>query len=175
MRFSNCKAKEYPFRLQALTEYNTNTNSSSVMVWSDFWNSPDRIRKAKELLVAYYRVLFSKIFCTYLAISASATSLSETKNWPYRACLYNQAGDFLEYNGELKTFGTDFKAIDDFFPNASELLAQQKLGLVVIESKYDLAIVQLTKHRASGACAIEHFLPAPTELENEKLVYPCGS
>jgi hypothetical protein len=175
LRFSPDEHPEYPSRLQALMEYRTSQGTSRVMAWSDTWNWQDRARlKASIVYQSYYRVWWKFPLVTEISVTNCGIDADYQQSIHYIMRLENGRGESLLYEGTLAAQATDYYPIDFFFPQVEQFLGEQKVGLVVIESQADLAIVQLTKHYVSGVYAVEHFLPAPTVV-HEKKYYPCGS
>ena len=67
---------------------------------------------------------------------------------------------FLDDN-LMRTTGCDAMDLDaprpQNLPVFKEPLARGSAGVAIVESRYDLAIVQFSHHRKSGVCSAEHF------------------
>ncbi len=63
---------------------------------------------------------------------------------------------------------------ETFFPEIDPFLGSTGVGIVVVESKLDLALVQFTRHEASGVYSAEHFMALFTKQDGQ-WHGPCGS
>ncbi|MBQ02914.1 MAG: hypothetical protein CL477_19815 [Acidobacteria bacterium] len=165
----------YPRVLQALLEYRTVRGTARVMGWSDEWNSPQRA--AVRGRVPYGA--FSRVWCrppleTQLCITNCGNERRYADEAPFTATLLNEQGDRVRAEGVVPPHGTCFQTIDAIFPDAARFLAPKGVGIVVVESVYDLADIQITRHTGTGAVAAEHFMALTSELEGERL-RPSGS
>jgi hypothetical protein len=75
-----------------------------------------------------------------------------------RAILIGATGTIAETSFEIAPYATRVVDVRDLFPGADTALAPSGHGLVIIESTSDLANVAFTRHRTSGAVAVEHFM-----------------
>ena len=147
------------------------------MVWSDCWNSQERqIRMAKTGVVyrGYFRVWYRGPIQSFLSITNSGIGESYDRVATFRLSLKNQQGEKLTYEGELPPQGTFFRSVESIFPGIEKFLGSSSVALVLAESKYDLAKVQITCHKKSGVYSAEHFMPAVSHY-NGKPYYPAGS
>jgi hypothetical protein len=177
LRFAAGDHPVYPGRLQALMEYGTPISTARVMAWSDLWNSRDRQRIAQlkqRQYAGYYRILDRPGLSSYLAITNAGVGLDYAATAPYQLRLENRQGQPLIYQGSLPPQGTDFGAIADFFPTLDDFWSETGIGLVVIESQFDLACMHFSHNLASAVWSAEHFLPLPLEQQGQ-LVYGCGA
>jgi hypothetical protein len=173
LRFSREEDQvEYPRRLQALMEYRTSQSTARVMAWSDTWNWQE-VSSTIDYL-AYYRVWWRSPFVSYVSLTNCSINQNYQEVATYRLRLEKGDGDYLVYEGTIAPQGTMYKSISEIFPNIAEFLGDQPVGLVVVETTFDLASMHLTKHQKSGVCAAEHFLPLPTCYDGE-IYRPCGS
>ncbi len=165
---------EYPMRLQALLEYQTSQSTARVMAWSDEWNSAERLAKAGVPLAAYYRVWFRPPLVTHLSISNCGLSHDYDRTAPFRVLLKNTLGDTLTYEGSVAPHGTVLAPVDSLFTDLDAFLGATGVGIAVVESALDLAIVQFTHHAGSGVYSAEHFM-ALSRLHDGEWHTACGS
>ncbi|MEO7653006.1 MAG: hypothetical protein ABIZ80_21300, partial [Bryobacteraceae bacterium] len=74
-------------------------------------------------------------------------------------------------DADLGPQATEFASISELFPAADGFLGSRGIGLAVVTSRSDLAVVQLTQHRTSGAWSAEHFMARPTYYNGQ--YYKC--
>jgi hypothetical protein len=190
LTYSACEAAAYPRRLQALLEYESPGAVSRVMAWSDHWNSGvkhGRMRRARRGLAgpadaggggepslrSYYRVWARPGFTTHLSLSNTGHPGYATSA-PYVVRLRNLRGEELTTSGRLAPQATDLRAVNELFPAAAAFLAPGGIGLAVVESPCDLAIVQLTQSAAAGSWAVEHLMVMRTRV-NGQVFLPAGA
>lgn len=174
LRYSECNRPCYPRHLQALVEYRSAVNYSRIMAWSDCWNTPDRLTFARDV---DYRCFF-RLWCqpplqSRIAITncGSAPDYSETATFLLH--LVRPDGRRHTHRSSVGPKATLFlfphEVIDDLesFAGCSPVL------LALIESPFDLAVVQTTRHPQSGVMAGEHFLAAATRV-GESFFWPAG-
>lgn len=175
LAFSHDDKPAYPRTLQALVAYRTPHNTTRVMLWSDEWNSPRRAaRRSVAPFRAFYRAWFRPPFETLVCISNSANERAYCETAPFTAYLLNETGERRMFTGEVPPHGTVALRATDMFPDAQALVGDNGLGMVVIESAFDLAEMQLTRHARSGVVAAEHFMALPTELDGREY-WPSGA
>ena len=66
-----------------------------------------------------------------------------------------------------------FENVDVLFPSAKAFLAPLGIGMVEVESAFDLANVQFVRHVATGVWAAEHYMALPTRT-GDGVVMPAG-
>ena len=175
LAFSHDDKPAYPRTLQALVEYRTPHNTARVMLWSDEWNSPQRsVRRPVALFRAYYRAWLRPPFETVVCISNSANERAYSETAPFIAYLINETGERRMFTGDVPPHGTVALQATDMFPDAQGFAGDRGLGMVLIESAFDLAEMQLTRHARSGVVAAEHFMALPTELDGRDY-WPSGA
>ena len=177
LNFSADDKPSYPGRLQALTEYETSINTSRVMVWSDCWNSQQRqhrMVKNKIIYRGFFRVWYHGSIRSVISITNSGIGENYDRVATFRLSLKKQHGEGLTYDGEIPPQGTFYRPIESVFPNIEKFLKNSPVALVLVESSYDLAKVQITIHGKSGIHSAEHFMPAVSHF-NGKPYYPTGS
>ena len=158
----------YPRVLQALLEYRTRRGATRVMAWSDEWNSPQRAAvRGRVPYRAYYLVWCRPPLQTHLCITNCGNERRYAEAAPFTAVLLNEAGDRIQVSGVVPPHGTVFQPVQTLFPDAPRFLGPRGVGLVVIESDYDLAEIQITRHAGSGVVAAEHFMALTGELDGE--------
>jgi hypothetical protein len=185
LTFSPCDAPEYPRRLQALLEYQSAGSISHVMAWSDDWNSGirrNRLRRAAEAagagsgepqFASYYRVWARPGLTTHLSISNPGHP-GYAACAPYVVRLRNTRGAEIAAAGRLDPQASSLPSVHDLFPSARAFLAPAGVGVVVVESPFDLATIQLTRSAASGSWAVEHLMSIFTPI-NDRLFLPAGA
>jgi len=195
LNFSADERTFYPRRLQALLEYRTQESTARVMAWSDIWNAQEHLRTLSDSIASefrpvflggnvlsppgvvyrsYYRVWNKAPLVSYLAITNCGITPGYDKTVKYRVLLENGRGDSLRYEGRVGPQATDYGPIDFFFPSIEAFLGDQSVGMALVESESDLAIMHLTHHQVSGAYSAEHFMDAGSRFEGT--YYPsCGS
>ena len=195
LNFSADDKTFYPRRLQALLEYRTHESTARVMAWSDIWNGQEHLRTLSDSIApefrpvflggnvlpppgivyrSYYRMWYKAPLVSYLAITNCGITPGYDKTVRYRVRLENGSGDSLLYEGSVGPQATDYGPIDFFFPLIGAFLADQPVGMALVESESDLAIMHLTHHQVSGAYSAEHFMDAGSKFEGT--YYPgCGS
>lgn len=174
LRFSADDKPEYPGRLQALCEYRTSQSTARVMFWSDLWNCSDRRLLPRITYRGFYRVWFRPPIVSHISITNCGVSPDYDRAVAYRLRLENGEGETLVHEGRLPPHGTAFGSVDAFFPAVREFLGSQAVGLAVVESQSDLAIMHLSYHQASDVWSAEHFLSTPT-YHAGKYYSKCGS
>lgn len=177
LRFSPSDAESYPRRLQALLEYRTPGGATHVMTWSDEWNSLIKLHKRKREgalpMLSYYRAWCGRGLSTYVSLSnAGHGGYRETAPCVIR--LVNTAGESREVARDLGPYATLFANIDDLFPGAAAFLGPGAVGMLEVESTFDLANVQFVRHDATGAWDAEHYMAAITR-EGERIAQPAGA
>ena len=80
----------------------------------------------------------------------------------------------LRHEGTIPPHGTSFISLEAVWPQISEFIGSVPVGVAVIESRADLAIVQISRHQRSGVCAVEHFMAVPT-FHHGKRYLPAGA
>ena len=175
LNFSADDKPVYPLRLQALLEYRTPVNVSRVMAWSDQWNSADR-RNVKEPLVyrSYFRVWLKPPITSDIAITNCGIEEEYHSEVSFVLRVINSEGEALRHEGTIPPHGTSFISLEAAWPQISEFIGSVPVGVAVIESRADLAIVQISRHQRSGVCAIEHFMAVPT-FHHGKRYSPAGA
>ena len=165
----------YPDVLQALVEYRTAVNTSRVAVWSDEWNSPGRARLRGQVSYrAFFRVWCRPPLETTICVSNSANERRYDEAAPYTAVLINGAGHRQSCTRVVPPHGTDHRAVVELFPDAERFLAPSGFGMLILESDFDLAEIQMTRHAGSGAIAAEHFMALPS-VSNGQSLWPSGA
>ena len=165
----------YPHVLQALLEYRTARGAARVMAWSDEWNSPQRaVVRGRVSYKAYCRVWCRPPLHTQLCITNCGNERRYGDTAPFTAFLLNETGDRLRVEGTVPPHGTVFLPLETLFADVARFLAPKGVGMVVIESDYDLAEIQITRHADTGAVAAEHFMALTSELDGEPF-RPSGS
>ncbi len=168
LAFSQDDKPAYPRTLQALVAYRTPHNTTRVMLWSDEWNSPQRAaRRPVAPFRAFYRAWFRPPFETLICISNSANERAYCETAPFTVYLINETGERRMFTGDVPPHGTVALLATEMFPDARTLVGDNGLGTVVIESAFDLAEIQMTRHARSGVVAAEHFMALPTLLDGE--------
>ncbi len=177
LSFSPCDAPEYPHRLQALLEYRSAGGAARVMAWSDEWNSRIRLhvrRKDGALpLRSYYRALAGRGFTTYASVT-NAGHAGYAESAPYTITLIRPDGGRLETSGTLGPRETLFAGVEQLLPGAAAFLAPGGVGMLEVESTYDLANVQFVRHDATGTWGAEHYMAATTRA-GDRIDVPAGS
>jgi hypothetical protein len=167
LRFAPERGQPVPRRLQALLEYRRAGAVARVMAWSDEWNS--RVRLAERdrsesppTMRSYYRVWCDTETETELAIT-NAGHPGYDRAASVRAVLIGRQGEVAHATFDLPPFATAWWTVRSLFPDATRELAPSGHGLVAIESTSDLANLAFSRHRRSGALAVEHFMVWQTE------------
>jgi hypothetical protein len=165
----------YPRVLQALLEYRTAHGTARVMAWSDEWNSPQRaVARGRVVYRAYSRVWCRPPLETHLCITNCGNERRYADPAAFTVLLLNGHGDHVRAEGVVPPHGTVFQAVDSFFPDAVRFLRPEGVGMVVVESVYDLAQIQITRHAGSGVVAAEHFMALSSAWDGTRL-RPSGS
>jgi hypothetical protein len=176
LTFTPADVAEYPRRLQALLEYRSPVGAAHVMAWSDEWNSRLRLhRRAREgalPLRSYYRAIVREGLTTFISVT-NAGHGGYREQAPLSIALVNRAGERRVIERTLEPYATLFESVPDLFPGADQFLAPIGVGVIEVESIFDLANVQLTRSDRSGAWAAEHFLAALTRVD-ERIDMPAG-
>lgn len=170
--FSEPDRTSYPGRLQALMAYRTVDSSARIMAWSDEWNTPQRRikRRDADAYRSYFRVLGSPFLECWLGVT-NAGSHDLDVDAAYTVIVESQAGQRLTTSCTLGPLATSFRSIDAVVPGAADLL--RGVGLLVVESDSDLAMVCFTRHRRSGRWSAEHLMSAPTPA-GDGHIWPAG-
>ena len=177
LNFSKDDKPMYPARLQALTEYSTPVNTSRVMVWSDCWNSPERIVKKKKNKIVYqgyFRVWYHPLIRSCISITNSGIGEDYSQKAACKIKLVNCSGDERVHEANILPQGTLFFSLETFFEDVATFLGSSCVALLLIESQEDLAKVQITHHQKSGVYSAEHFM-AGTSYHDGKRYWPTGS
>jgi hypothetical protein len=186
LTFSPCPASHYPRRLQALLEYESSRSVSRVMAWSDDWNSGIKhraIRRAalgesppetgEVALRSYYRAFGRPGVTTFLSLTNTGhPGYASPASYVIR--LRSVGGVELTAAGRLGPQATALVALDDLFPSLAEFLAPAGVGVAIVESPADLAIVQFTRGSRDGCWAAEHLMVMPVVVGGQVFV-PAGS
>jgi hypothetical protein len=85
--------------------------------------------------------------------------------------LFNSSGDSRCLERSLPPHATHFESLAELFPGAAAFLAPSGIGVASVESRSDLAVIQLTRHLRSGAVGAEHFMVTNTYHEGKN--YKC--
>ena len=177
LNFSADDKPFYPEILQALMEYSSPVNVSRLMVWSDSWNSPDRIMKKKKSKIVYrgyFRVWYHPVVHSYISLTNSGIGEDYDENASFKLRVLNHQGKERVHEGQIPPHGTFFSSLESLFPDISTFLGSPPVGLVLVESREDLAKAQLTHHKKSGVYSAEHFMP-DISYENDIPVLPAGA
>ena len=147
------------------------------MAWSDEWNSRiklhARAREGALPLRSFYRAWSGRGFETFVSITnAGHGAYRETA--PTTITLCNATGDRLIVARDIPPYATLFVSVSELFPGAEQFLAPLAVGVVEVESTFDLANVQFVRHTATGAWAAEHFLAVETR-DGDRVAIPAGS
>lgn len=176
LTFTPADAHEYPRRLQALLEYRSPMGTAHVMAWSDEWNSRIRMhRRAREgalPLRSFYRAIVRDRFSTFISVT-NAGHGGYREVAPVSIALVNRSGERQVVERDLGPYATLFENVVTLFPDAARFLAPLGVGVVEVESTFDLANVQFTRSEISGAWAAEHFMAAMTRA-GERVDMPAG-
>lgn len=171
LRFSPSGRGLYPGRLQMLMEYRTTCGVARSMLWSDAWNSVPRAMTRRRIYRACYRVfLGDPSLESFLAITNCGVHLDYVERASVRVVLLRGRETLATHEATLPPNGTLFASMEQLFPR----LAERGVVLATVESEHDLASMQFTRHRASGAVAAEHLM-AMLIREGDRLVMPCGA
>ena len=168
LTFSKVTAAAFPRRLQALLEYRSPVGAARVMAWSDEWNSRMKLfqRSRNESAVplrSYYRVWARDGFSTIVSITNPGHGdYREFADYTIR--LRNTAGQTRAVSGTLAPRATRQVRLTTLFDDAVAWLAPTGIGIVEIESTFDLANVQFVHNARSGVWAAEHFMAAQTRV-----------
>ncbi|MGH9669913.1 MAG: hypothetical protein ACRD3A_07365 [Terriglobales bacterium] len=196
LNFSPHDGAHYPRRLQALLEYRSPVNAARVMAWSDIWNARDRIAKLRTSLAGVFPLeLFypgtlevdpavtlkchQRAWCngpieSYLAITNCGAADGYQESIEYRILFRNLAGEVRSYTGALPPQGTAFGPVESFLPGATAFVGPEMVALVSVESRADLAVMNLNRHKRSGAYSAEHFMADPV-YKDGKYYWFCGA
>jgi hypothetical protein len=196
LNFSSHDGAHYPRRLQALMEYRSPVNATHVMAWSDIWNARDRITQLQAKLASVFPLdLFyganlevdpavalkchQRVWCngpieSYLAITNCGAAEDYKESVEYRVVLRNLAGESRECSGRLAPQATAFGPVESFFPGAEAFVGPEGVALASVESRADLAVMNLNRHKQSGAYSAEHFM-ADQVYKDGKYYMFCGS
>ncbi len=175
--FAAKAGQSVPRHLQALLEYRRGTSVARTMTWSDEWNSNVRLarrdRSARPALGrSYFRVCEDLELGTEVAVTnaghAGYRGVAEV-----RMTLGGLGGRIADTAFQLGPYATRIATVEQLFPGAREALAPSGLGMLIIESTSDLANLAFTRHRGSGALAVEHFMAMASEQEG-KIEWPAG-
>jgi hypothetical protein len=176
LRFFPEPGRSYPPVIQALVEYRNSVSQTRVMLWSDDWNSEARRRRAslEAPWVSYFRVWLSPDVHTRIGITHCAVEENYQEVADARLILTLEGGAAYERQLSLPAHATALHSVADLFPEAIAEGAVSPFGLLRVESRYDLANMQISQHARSGALAAEHFLCAARFRKGE-LVWPAGA
>ncbi len=175
LAFSDDDKPAYPRTLQALVEYETPQNTTRVMLWSDEWNSPQRAtRRGRVPFRAFYRAWCRPPLETRVCISNAANERAYADAAIYTASLITETGKRQTVSGCVPPHGTAVWTVTEMFPDARAFVGDRGLGIVLIESDFDLAEMQLTRHAHSGVVVAEHFMAIPT-LHTGEDSWPSGA
>ena len=122
----------------------------------------------------YFRVWCRPPLHTQLCITNCGNDRRYSDAALFTVFLLNETGDRLRVEGVVPPHGTVFLPVNTLFPDAARFLAPKGVGMVVIESDYDLAEIQITRHAGTGAVAAEHFMALTGELDGQPFS-PSGS
>jgi len=177
LTFSSVDAAAYPGHLQALLEYRSNGRAARVMAWSDEWNSKEkqfvRAKSAPLAMRSYYRARVGRGFETFV-------SLTNAGHDGHRAAaavvirLINERGDELRCDCAIGAHATLFSSLASLLPSAEDFLAPSGVGIVEVESTFDLANVQFVRHAATATWSAEHYMPLVSR-DGDHVVVPAGS
>src|SRR5262249_51615116 len=118
LRFSDDPSKAvFPNRLQALLEYRTGVSVARSMLWSDRWNSVDRLRGPGAPLSALDGVFWRGPRMSTLAITNPGVSPDSNCSAEYVVRLRNLRGTELLHRGILPPHGTLIATIEELFPS----------------------------------------------------------
>ena len=177
LSFTPTDLPEYPRHLQALLEYRSAGGAARVMAWSDEWNSRVKLHVRKQHgqlpLRSYYRSLAGRGFTTFVSVT-NAGHAGYIESAPYSVTLINAAGVRRETSGALAPRQTLLASVEALFSGAAEFLAPGGVGMIEVESTYDLANVQFVRHDATGAWGAEHYMAATTRA-GDQAVLPAGA
>ncbi len=154
--------KYYSRVLDVCVEYNTKGRFGSVIYGSELWNGPKAIQNNKYHSCS--RIVCNEAQTTYLAISNCGYTYDYSLSTRFTLNLCSKGGIKRKATGILGPNATIFKAIDEFFPDAQELLAgTQGVGYSLttdIDCSY-LVHQFMTQDRKSGVFAVEHNINVP--------------
>jgi len=88
--------------------------------------------------------------------------------------LTNTEGQTLRWEGTLEPHATMFAPIEKFFPDVAAFLGAGGAGTAIVESRFDLAILQFSRHRRSGVYSAEHAMSLASHHEGT-VIMPCGA
>lgn len=185
----------YPKRLQALMEYAGRSSVARVMAWSDLWNARERVAEILgsfdarmklrvwgekdcpepgRLYSSHYRAWCGDDLETWLAVTNAGTLENYSTTIAYDIELTSVLGQMWRCSRCLPPFATDLLSLSEIFPRARDLLGDGNVGMLRVVSAADLACVQLTQHRRSGAWGVEHLM-ADASLFNGEYRSASGS
>lgn len=170
LAFSDDPHARFPRRLQALFEHRAPRSVARAMLWSDRWNTPWRLAVQGRVHRAAYRVFLRGPRESVLAITNPGAGPDYDRAAPWRARLRGLGGEERVSEGTLAPNATWVGALAELFPERPE----GELGLLTVESPFDLASFQLVRDVRSGAIAAEHLL-AICERDGERDEIPCGA
>ena len=177
LTFSSAETEFYPRHLQALLEYRSAGGAARVMAWSDEWNSRIKLHQRKRdgalPLRSYYRAICGRGFSTWVSLT-NAGHGGYRDVVPCTITLVNASGVQRDVTREIAPYATVFADVADLFPGAAEFLSPGGVGVIEVESTYDLANVQFVRHDATGAWGAEHYMAATTR-EGDRVAVPAGS
>jgi hypothetical protein len=196
LSFSDDDKPFYPRRLQALLEYRTSVSTARVMAWSDIWNARPSVRAVRDKLAGvfdvstlygedyfgdpdvtyrcHYRVWRRPPMVSYIAVTNCGAREPYEDTISYVLRLYNARGEYLTLERTLAAHATAYDPIDALFPSAESFLRPSGIGVAVVESRADLAVMHLSHHQVSGVFSAEHFLPS-VNYHNGQTYACCGS
>lgn len=165
LRYASDGRAAYPRRLQALMEYRSPESAARSMLWSDRWNTPERVREQGHGYKALYRAFVEPPRRSHVVVSNCAVHPRYDLDAPYAVILEDGRGRARSFEGVLPPHGTAMHALDDLFPNAAPWLGEQPAGVVIVESAFDLASMHLTEDTTSGVWAAEHLMAVQEEID----------
>ncbi len=171
LSFADDGQAEFPLRLQALFRYVGPVNHARTMVWSDDWNSPVRRHQLGDTrMCAYTRAWLGPRRVTSLLFSNAGIpgvrgvyDLTAT----FRLVATSAQGEVLaEVDGEIGPHATvelDMAAL-------CAGSGGNDLALVEVTTNFDLAMIQITRDRRSGAIGVEHLLAGRSIVDGSTYV-----
>ena len=96
------------------------------------------------------------------------------ENASFKLQVLNHKGEKPIHEGKIPPQGTFFTSLESLFPDIATFLGSPPVELALVESRENLAKVQLTHHKKSGVYSTEHFMP-DTTYENDIPILPAGA
>ena len=166
------------------------------MAWSDIWNGRSSIRRLSDKLAGFfplnnfygdnylappdflyrchYRVWFRPPILSVVSVTNCGIGEDYKATVNYLIYLFNLRGNVITYDGSLAPHATDVRPIEGYFPTAESFLGPTGIGIAVVESNADLAVMHLSHNQTSGVFSAEHFLASVNNHEGKQFTC-CGA